>query len=71
MSSSYIGIKMGSNETCIYKQGEGIVLREASLIAMPTNMKTVTTADASFEIQRGMEVGRDFEKYFHKKLSIL
>ena len=34
-------------------------------------MKTVTISDASFEIQRGMEVGRDFEKYFNKKLSIL
>ena len=34
-------------------------------------MKTVTTADATFEIQRGMEVGRDFEKIFHKKLEIL
>jgi len=34
-------------------------------------MKTVTTADATFEIQRGMEIGRDFEKTFHKKLEIL
>lgn len=34
-------------------------------------MKTVTTADATFEIQRGMAVGRDFEKIFHKKLEIL
>ena len=34
-------------------------------------MKTVTTADASYEIQRGMEIGRDFEKIFHKKLEIL
>ena len=34
-------------------------------------MKTVTTADATFEIQRGMEVGRDFERIFHKKLEIL
>lgn len=34
-------------------------------------MKTVTTSDATFEIQRGMEVGRDFEKIFHKKLEIL
>lgn len=34
-------------------------------------MKTVTTADATFEIQRGMEVGREFEKIFHKKLEIL
>ena len=39
MSNFYIGLKLGSNETCIYKQGEGIVLREATLIAMPTNMK--------------------------------
>ena len=34
-------------------------------------MKTVTTSDATFEIQRGMEIGRDFEKIFHKKLEIL
>ena len=34
-------------------------------------MKTVTIADATFEIQRGMDVGRDFEKIFHKKLEIL
>ena len=34
-------------------------------------MKTVTTADATFEIQRGMEIGREFEKTFHKKLEIL
>ena len=34
-------------------------------------MKTVTTADATYEIQRGMEIGRDFEKVFHKKLEIL
>ena len=34
-------------------------------------MKTITTADATFEIQRGMEVGRDFEKVFHKKIEIL
>ncbi len=34
-------------------------------------MKTFTTADATFEIQRGMAVGRDFEKIFGKKLEIL
>lgn len=34
-------------------------------------MKTITVADASFEIQRGMDVGRDFEKIFHKKIEIL
>ncbi len=34
-------------------------------------MKTITVADASLEIQRGMEVSRDFEKIFHKKLEIL
>ena len=39
MSTFYIGIKMGSTTTCIYKSGNGIVLKEPSLIAMPTNMK--------------------------------
>lgn len=39
MSTSYIGIKLGSTTTFIYKPGNGIVLREASLIAMSTNLK--------------------------------
>lgn len=39
MSTTYIGLKLGSTTTCIYKSGNGIVLKEASLIAMPTNMK--------------------------------
>ena len=39
MSTHYIGLKLGSNTTCIYKAGNGIVLKEPSLIAMPTNLK--------------------------------
>ncbi len=39
MATNYIGIKMGSTITCIYKSGNGIVLKEPSLIAMPTNTK--------------------------------
>ena len=39
MSTYFIGIEMGSTTTCIYKSGNGIVLKEPSLIAMPTNMK--------------------------------
>lgn len=39
MSTFYIGIKLGSTSTCIYKPGNGIVLEEASLIAMPKNLK--------------------------------
>ncbi len=39
MSTFYIGLKLGSTTTCIYKSENGIVLREPSLIAMPTNMK--------------------------------
>lgn len=34
-------------------------------------MKTVTVADATYEIERGMEIGKDFEKIYHKKLEIL
>lgn len=34
-------------------------------------MKTVTTSDATYEIQRGMEISKDFEKIYHKKLEIL
>ena len=39
MSTFYIGLKLGSTTTSIYKAGNGIVLREPSLIAMPTNPK--------------------------------
>lgn len=39
MATFYIGMKLGSTATHIYKPGNGIVLREASLIAMPTNLK--------------------------------
>lgn len=34
-------------------------------------LKTVTSSDATYEIQRGMEVGKEFERIFHKKLEIL
>ena len=39
MATFYIGIKLGSTTTCIYKPENGIVLKEPTLIAMPTNMK--------------------------------
>lgn len=39
MTTIYLGLKLGSTNTCIYKSGNGIVLREPSLIAMPTNPK--------------------------------
>lgn len=39
MSTQYIGLKLGSTNTLIYKPGNGLVLKEASLIAMPTNPK--------------------------------
>lgn len=39
MATSYIGMKLGSTTTYIYKPGNGIVLKEASLIAVSTNLK--------------------------------
>lgn len=39
MSTHYIGLKLGSTNTSIYKPGNGLVLKEATLIAMPTNPK--------------------------------
>ena len=39
MSTQYIGLKLGSINTTIFKTGNGLVLKEASLIAMPTNPK--------------------------------
>ena len=39
MSTIYLGLKLGSTNTCIYKPGNGIVLNEPSLIAMSSNLK--------------------------------
>ena len=39
MATHYIGLKLGSINTSIFKPGNGLVLKEASLIAMPTNPK--------------------------------
>ncbi len=39
MSTHYIGLKIGSSNTTIFKPGNGLVLKEASMIAMPTNPK--------------------------------
>lgn len=39
MSKQYIGLKLGSTNTSIFKPGNGLVLKEASLIAMSTNPK--------------------------------
>lgn len=39
MSAHYIGLKIGSSNTTIFKSGNGLVLKEASMIAMPTNPK--------------------------------
>ena len=39
MSTHFIGLKIGSINTAIFKPGNGLVLKEASMIAMPTNPK--------------------------------
>ncbi len=39
MSTQYIGLKLGSIHTSIFKPGNGLVLKESSMIAMPTNPK--------------------------------
>lgn len=39
MSTYYIGLKLGSNNTWIYKSGNGLVLREPSLVAVSNNPK--------------------------------
>lgn len=39
MSKQYIGLKLGSINTLIFKSGYGLILKESSLIAMPTNPK--------------------------------
>ncbi len=52
MSTEFIGIKLGSTTTCIYKPGNGIVLKEPSLIAMPTNVKNKDVKAIGSEAKR-------------------
>lgn len=56
MSTTFIGLKLSSTTTCIYKSGNGIVLKEASLIAMPTNPK----------IKEPKAIGNDAKKLIGK-----
>lgn len=39
MSTYYLGLKLGSNNTWIYKTGNGLVLREPTLVAVSSNPK--------------------------------
>ena len=39
MAVSYIGLELGSNSTWIYKLGNGVVLKEPSVIAMSNDLK--------------------------------
>lgn len=39
MSTFYIGLKLGSNNTWIYKSGNGLVLREPTLVAVSASQK--------------------------------
>jgi len=59
MSTHYIGLKLGSTTTCIYKAGNGIVLKEPSLIAMPTNLKLKEIKAIGHEAKR--MIGRTSE----------
>lgn len=52
MSTFYIGLKMGSTNTCIYKAGNGIVLKEPSLIAVPSNPKLKEVKAFGFEAKK-------------------
>lgn len=57
---------------CFDRTKNGVIVDvNCDILGDSVIMKTITTADASFEIQRGMGVGRDFEKTFHKKIEIL
>lgn len=57
MSTLYLGLKLGSTNTCIYKSGNGIVLKEPSLIAMPVNPR----------IKEPVAVGQEAKKLIGRK----
>lgn len=52
MATFFIGLKLGSTSTCIYKAGNGIVLREPSLIAMPSNPKNKEVKAVGYEAKK-------------------
>ncbi len=67
--------KMGSMlrvaEAFDYTKNSVIVDITCDILGDSVIMKTIATGDSKFEIEKAMECGKDFEKYFHKKLEIL
>ena len=52
MSSIFLAIKLGSTTTTIFRQGDGLVLKEPSLIAVSGNMKNREIKAIGYEAQR-------------------
>ena len=52
MASIFLAIKLGSTTTTIFRQGDGLVLKEPSLIAVSGNMQNRETKAIGYEAQR-------------------
>ncbi len=52
MASIFLAIKLGSTTTTIFRQGDGLVLKEPSLIAISGNMKNREVKAIGYEAQR-------------------
>lgn len=52
MASIFLAIKLGSTTTTIFRQGDGLVLKEPSLIAVAGNMKNREIKAIGYEAQR-------------------
>lgn len=52
MASIFLAIKLGSTTTTIFRQGDGLVLKEPSLIAVSGNLKNREVKAIGYEAQR-------------------
>ncbi len=52
MSTTLIGMKLGSNSTWIYKQDNGMVLEEPTIIAITTNLKNKEVKAVGYEAKK-------------------
>ena len=68
MSTFYIGLKLGSNNTWIYKSGNGLVLREPTLVAVSASQKNRDFR--AFGLEAKALVGRTDEAFLCSRLSL-
>ncbi|MBQ7466640.1 MAG: hypothetical protein IJS74_01050 [Clostridia bacterium] len=66
-----MGIILRLAEAFDYTKNNVIVDITCDILGDSVILKTISTGDSTFEIEKAFEISKDFEKCFHKKLEIL